>query len=492
MDITLERDDLIQDKLFIGNQWRTGVEGKTFVVNNPATGRVIVTLADGGATDAIAAVDAAQQAFIVWRAETAKVRADLLKRLLGLMRTHREDLARLISLEQGKPLTESRGEVDYSAAYVEWFAEEARRAYGDVIPEPVKGKRILVVREPVGVAAAITPWNFPLAMLARKASAAIAAGCSVVAKPAEDTPLCALAFAQLAAEAGAPAGLINVVPASRARAATVADAWLADDRVRKVSFTGSTAVGKHLARASAATLKKVSLELGGNAPFIVFEDADLEAAVTGLMTSKFRNAGQTCVCPNRVLVHERVYDTFSKMLTDRVSALRVGPASDASSDIGPLINARAVAKVEQHIEDALAKGAAMLTGGHRLHDAQDSTYFAPTVLGNANRSMRLASEETFGPMAPLMKFSTEAEAIALANDTPFGLAAYFYSHDAARIWRVADALETGMVAINDGMLSTEVAPFGGVKESGYGREGSRYGLAEFQHMKYLSLGGLDA
>lgn len=491
MDIKLERDDLIQDKLFIGGQWLASAEGKTFSVLNPANGRTIIAIPDGCAADAAAAADAAQQAFAVWRTETTKERAALLKRLLGLMRENREDLARLISLEQGKPLAESRGEVDYSAAYVEWFAEEARRAYGDIIPEPVKGKRILVVKEPVGVVAAITPWNFPLAMLARKASAAIAAGCSVVAKPAEDTPLSALAFAKLVAEAGAPAGLVNVVPASRERTPGVADAWLADPRVRKVSFTGSTAVGKHLARESAATLKKVSLELGGNAPFIVFEDADLEAAVAGLMVSKFRNAGQTCVCPNRVLVHERVYDTFSKMLADRVGALRVGPASDESSEIGPLINARAVAKVQQHIEDALAKGATVLTGGRRLGGAEDGTYFEPTVLGNASRDMRLADEETFGPMVPLMKFSTEVEAIALANDTPFGLAAYFYSRDMARIWRVADAIETGMVAINDGMLSTEVAPFGGVKESGYGREGSRYGLAEFQHIKYLSLGGLD-
>lgn len=490
MTLTLDRTDLIKDRLFIHGQWRAAHHGHTFPVVNPADGQLLVTLADAGPEDARAAVDAAQTAFETWRSVTARERADMLKRLLGLMRTHRQDLGRLISLEQGKPLGESLGEVDYSAAYVEWFAEEARRAYGDVIPEPVKGKRILVIKEPVGVVAAITPWNFPLAMLARKASAAFAAGCSVVAKPAEDTPLSALAFAQLVTEAGAPQGLINVLPASRERTPAVADAWLGDPRVRKVSFTGSTAVGKHLARESAATLKKCSLELGGNAPFIVFEDADLDAAVEGLMVSKFRNAGQTCVCPNRVLVHERVYDAFARKLADRVGALRVGPASQSDAEIGPLINERAVLKVQQHIDDALSLGGTLLVGGRRL-GAEGGTFFAPTVIGNATPEMRLAGEETFGPMVPLMRFATESEAVALANDTPFGLAAYFYTNDLARVWRVADHLETGMVAINDGMLSTEVAPFGGVKESGYGREGSRYGLAEFQHMKYLNLGGLD-
>lgn len=492
MTLTLTRPDLLREALFIGDQWVASTGGKTFTVTNPATGKTIATIPDACAQDAELATQAAALAFDQWRHTTAKERADFLKRLLGLMREHREDLARLISLEQGKPLHESRGEVDYGAAYVEWFAEEARRAYGDLIPEPVKGKRVMVVKEPVGIVATITPWNFPLAMLARKASAAFAAGCSVVAKPAEDTPLSALAFGVLVSQAGAPSGLLNVITASRASTPAVADAWLKDGRVRKVSFTGSTVIGKHLARESADTLKKVSLELGGNAPFIVFDDADIEAAVSGLLISKFRNSGQTCVCPNRVLVQEGIYDAFSKRLADHVAALHVGPASDASAEIGPLINDRAVAKVEQHIEDALSKGATILTGGRRLpSSAGGTTFFEPTVMGNASREMQFANEETFGPMVPLFRFSTEADAIAMANDTAFGLAAYFYTQNLRRVWRVSAALETGMVAVNDGMLSTEVAPFGGVKESGYGREGSKYGLAEFQHMKYISLGGLD-
>ncbi|HEY3046922.1 MAG TPA: NAD-dependent succinate-semialdehyde dehydrogenase [Polaromonas sp.] len=497
MHAKLTRAELLRAHNYIGGQWLPAASGEQLAVVNPATGAVFAHVADSGAVDARAAVDAAQAAFGSWRARSGRERAQLLKRWHALILANQDDLARIISSEQGKPLAESRGEVLYGASYVEWFAEEATRTYGDMIPEPVRGRKLMAVKEPVGVVAAITPWNFPLAMIARKFAPALAAGCTVVAKPAEDTPLTALALVRLAEEAGLPPGTINIVSASRERTPEVVDVWLADSRVRKITFTGSTPVGKHLARESAGTLKKLSLELGGNAPFIVFEDADLDAAVEGLMVSKFRNAGQTCVCPNRVFVQESVHDAFVRKLGERVSALRVGPASHEASQIGPMINGRAVEKIERHVQDALAHGARLVVGGKRLDAAQVSGtpgatghYFAPTVLAHANTSMALAQEETFGPVVPVFRFSTEAEVIRLANDTPFGLAAYFYSRDAARVWRVADQLETGIVGVNEGALAAEAAPFGGVKESGYGREGSRHGLDDYQHIKYLCQGGL--
>jgi succinate-semialdehyde dehydrogenase/glutarate-semialdehyde dehydrogenase len=477
---------------FIGGQWRDARQAASFAVIDPAIGKDFAQVPDSAAADARDASDAAHGALAAWRAVSARDRARLLKRWHALIVANSEDLARLISREQGKPLAEARGEVMYGASYVEWFAEEAVRAYGEIIPEQVRGKKMMVVREAVGVVAAITPWNFPLAMIARKIAPALAAGCTVLAKPAEDTPLTALALVKLAEEAGFPAGVINIVTASRAHTPEVVNNWLEDGRVRKITFTGSTPVGKHLARESAATLKKLSLELGGNAPFIVFDDADLDAAVEGLMVSKFRNGGQTCVSPNRVYVQEGVYQRFAEKLVARVTALRVGPATRDSSQIGPMINARAVKKIEHHVQDALEKGATLLAGGQRLRDdiADGPHYYAPTVLGNATAEMALFNEETFGPVVPLFRFRDEQEVIRQANDTPFGLAAYFYSRDVARIWRVADRLETGIVGINEGALASEAAPFGGVKESGYGREGSSHGLEDYMHIKYMCQGGL--
>lgn len=491
MDGSLFQSDILRDKLFIDGQWIDGCDARTFAVTDPATGETLVEVPDGGAADAQAAVDAAARALPEWRSRTAQERARIIKRWHQLIVGRKEDLARLMSLEQGKPLRESRAEIDYGAAYVEWFAEEARRAYGDVIPSS-RGRKVFVLKEPVGVVAAITPWNFPMAMLARKAAPALAAGCTVVAKPAEDTPLSALALALLAQEAGIPSGALNVVTASRARAAEVADVWLEEFRVRKLTFTGSTAVGKHLARECAATLKKVSLELGGNAPFIVFEDADLEAAASGLMAAKFRNAGQTCICPNRVFVHESVLEPFSKLLGEKVTALRVGRGTEESTEIGPLINAAAIRKVEEHLSDAIKHGARVVAGGARARvpGGEKGQFFAPTIVSGVSSKMRMFHEETFGPVIPLSAFSNEAEVVSAANATPYGLAAYFYSRDPARIWRVAEAIEAGMVAINDFALSSEVVPFGGVKASGYGREGSKYGLEEYMHTKYLLQGGL--
>jgi len=483
MSLSLARPDLLRTQNFIDARWCDGQDGRTLPVSDPALDAAFASVPDSGAADARAAVDAAFAAGPAWRAVPAKRRAQILKRWNALILAHQEDLGRLISREQGKPLAEGRGEVAYAASYVEWFAEEAVRAYGDIIPAPVSGRRMMVLKEPVGVVAAITPWNFPAAMIARKIAPALAAGCTVVAKPAEDTPLTSLALARLAEEAGVPAGVLNIVVASRERAAEVVDVWLADGRVRKITFTGSTPVGKHLARESASTLKKLSLELGGNAPFIVFEDADIDAAVEGLMAAKFRNGGQTCVCPNRVFVHQHVHDAFVEKLAARVGALKVGPASDPSSQIGPMINRRAVDKIERHVQDAVAGGASVVVGGRRL-DAGPN-YFAPTVLINVAAGMECSREETFGPVVPITRFADEAEVIAAANDTPFGLAAYFFSRDVQRIWRVAEALETGIVGINEGALAAEAAPFGGVKESGYGREGSRYGLDDYLHTKYL-------
>lgn len=490
MSFNLTRNDLIRSQNYIAGRWVDAAAGELFEVGNPADMSLITRVPDSSAAEAQAAVDAAHSAFAEWRARPAKARGQLLKRWHALILEHQEDLGRLVSLEQGKPLAEGRGEVLYAASYVEWFAEEAARIEGDIIAPAVPGRRMMAVREPVGVVAVITPWNFPAAMIARKIAPALAAGCTVVAKPAEDTPLTSLALIRLAEEAGVPAGVINIVCASRERTPAVVDAWLAERRVRKISFTGSTPVGKHLARASADTLKKLSLELGGNAPFIVFDDADLDAAVEGLMAAKFRNGGQTCVCPNRVYVHEAVFDTFADKLVGRVAALRVAPATDPKAQIGPMINARAVDKILHHIDDAVARGARVLTGGTRVREELGPNYISPTVLADVGRDAQLCGEETFGPVVPLFRFGSEAEVLELANDTPFGLAGYFYSENASRIWRVADALETGIVGINEGAVASEAAPFGGVKESGYGREGSKYGLDDYMHLKYLCQGNL--
>ena len=487
--LALTRTDLIRSSNFIAGQW-TPLTGPRLDVTNPATGAVITSVPDSGAAEARAALDAAHAAFATWRKVPAKQRAAIIKRWNDLVLAHQDDLGALISLEQGKPLAEGKGEVAYAASYIEWFGEEATRMNGEVIPAPVPGRRMFALKEPVGVVAAITPWNFPAAMIARKIAPALAAGCTVVCKPAEDTPLTSLALVQLAHEAGVPAGVLNIVTASRQNTPAVVDVWLDDSRVRKITFTGSTPVGKHLARRSADTLKKLSLELGGNAPFIVFDDADLDAAVDGLMAAKFRNGGQTCVCPNRVFVHRSVFDSFAAKLAARVAALKVGPASDPASQIGPMINDRAVEKIERHVNDAVAKGAKVLTGGQRLAHLGPN-YYAPTVLSGADASMACACEETFGPVAPLTVFDDEAEVVAQANDTPFGLAGYFYSQNVRRIWRVADALETGIVGINEGAIAAEAAPFGGVKESGYGREGSTHGLDDYLHTKYVCQGQLD-
>jgi succinate-semialdehyde dehydrogenase/glutarate-semialdehyde dehydrogenase len=492
ISLSLNRDDLLPGLQLIGAEWREAHDGRRLDVGDPATDRVFASVPDGGSADARAAVDAAHAALATWRTVPAKERSQILKRWNALMLTHQDDLGRLISREQGKPLAEGRGEVAYAASYVEWFAEEATRANGELIPAPVRGRRMFALKEPVGVVAAITPWNFPAAMIARKIAPALAAGCTVVCKPAEDTPLTSLALVKLAQQAGVPPGVLNIVTASRERTPEVVDVWVADPRVRKISFTGSTPVGKHLARASAGTLKKLSLELGGNAPFIVFDDADVDAAVEGLMAAKFRNGGQTCVCPNRVFVHDKVHDEFVEKLSARVRALKVGPATRADSQIGPMINARAVEKIERHVHDAVAKGARVVVGGERLRDAHcdGPTYFAPTVLVGADSNMECSREETFGPVVPITRFDSEAEVVAAANDTPFGLAAYFYSNDVRRIWRVADALESGIVGVNEGALAAEAAPFGGVKESGYGREGSVHGLDDYLHIKYVCQGQL--
>jgi succinate-semialdehyde dehydrogenase/glutarate-semialdehyde dehydrogenase len=486
--LTPQRDDLLPGRNLIVT-WQDAAEGRWLNVTDPATNAVFARVPDSGAADARAAVDAAHAAFPAWRAVPAKQRAQILKRWNDLVMAHQDDLGALISREQGKPLAEGRGEVAYAASYIEWFAEEATRANGDVIPAPVPGRRMFALKEPVGVVAAITPWNFPAAMIARKIAPALAAGCTVVCKPAEDTPLTSLALVRLAEEAGVPAGVLNIVTASRERTPEVVDVWLDDDRVRKITFTGSTPVGKHLARRSADTLKKLSLELGGNAPFIVFDDADLDAAVDGLMAAKFRNGGQTCVCPNRVYVQAGVHDRFVEKLAARVAALKVGPATDPASQIGPMINARAVDKIVRHVEDAVKRGARIVTGGRRL-DELGANYVAPTVLVNADATMDCACEETFGPVAPVTRFDTEAEVIAAANATPYGLAAYFYSTDVRRIWRVTEALEAGLVGVNEGALAAEAAPFGGVKESGYGREGSVHGLDDYMHLKYVCQGQL--
>ncbi|AZU58989.1 NAD-dependent succinate-semialdehyde dehydrogenase [Ralstonia pseudosolanacearum] len=485
----LRHTGLIRTDNLIDGRWSAGADGARYAVTDPATGSIIAQVADSSAADARAATDAAARALPAWRDTLPAERAAILRRWHAAIVANADALGRLISLEQGKPFAEGRGEVMYGASYVAWFADEATRIYGDLIPQQQRGKRMSAIKEPIGIVAAITPWNFPLAMIARKIAPALAAGCTVVAKPAEDTPLTALALAQLAQEAGLPQGVLNMIAASRERGVAAVADWLQDGRVRKITFTGSTPVGKHLARESAGTLKKLSLELGGNAPFIVFDDADLDAAIAGLLSAKFRNGGQTCVCPNRVYVQAGVYDRFAAMLAARVSALKVAPATDPDAQIGPMINARAVDKIERHVQDAVAHGARVLAGGKRLPEV-GAHFYAPTVLADAHPGMALCGEETFGPVVPLFRFTDEAEAVRAANDTPFGLAAYFYSQDVRRIDRVAHALEAGIVGINEGALASEAAPFGGVKESGYGREGSKYGLDDYLSIKYLCQGGL--
>ncbi|KES20696.1 MULTISPECIES: NAD-dependent succinate-semialdehyde dehydrogenase [Pseudomonas] len=469
---------------YIDGQWHSG--GPTYAVRNPATGEVIIEVPRGGAEETNAAIAAAERALPAWRALLAKERAARLRRWAELMLASQDELARLLSREQGKPLAEAKGEVAYAASFLEWFAEEAKRVYGDVIPSPKADARIVVTKQPIGVVAAITPWNFPLAMVTRKVGPALAAGCTLILKPSEETPLSAFALAVLAEQAGIPAGVFNIVSGD---APAIGGALQASGVVRKLSFTGSTRTGKLLMRQAADTLKKVSLELGGNAPFIVFADADLDAAVRGAMASKFRNTGQTCVCVNRFYVQDEVYEAFTAKLAEAVRALRVGNALEGDTEQGPLINEAALAKVEQHVGDALEKGARLLCGGQR--HALGGTFYEPTVLAEANAGMLIAGEETFGPVAACFRFRDEAEALRLANDTPYGLSAYFYSRDIGRVWRMAEGLEAGMVGINEGIISTEVAPFGGIKESGLGREGSKYGLDDYLEIKYLLLGGLS-
>jgi succinate-semialdehyde dehydrogenase / glutarate-semialdehyde dehydrogenase len=474
--------DLLRGQCYIGGDWVDADEGALLEVTDPATGEVIAQVPAVGAAETRRAIEAAERAWGPWRELTAAERSDALRSWHALMLEHQEDLARIMTAEQGKPLAEARGEVAYAASFIDWFAEEGRRVYGDLIPPHQAGKRILVLKQPVGVCALITPWNFPAAMITRKAGAALAAGCTVVSKPAEDTPLTALALAVLAERAGIPPGVFNVVTGDPVAIGTE---LTANPVVRKLSFTGSTEVGQLLMRQCADTVKKLSLELGGNAPFIVFDDADLDAAVEGAMQSKYRNSGQTCVCANRILVQDSIYDAFAERLAKQVENLEVGPGTGEGVAQGPLINEEAVEKVEAHIADALSKGARLVTGGAR--HALGGTFFQPTLLADVTPDMRVAREETFGPVAPLFRFHTEEEAVAMANDTQYGLAAYFYSRDLARIWRIAEALEYGMVGINSGIISTAIAPFGGVKQSGVGREGAKYGIEEYLEIKYLCL-----
>ncbi|WP_404941461.1 NAD-dependent succinate-semialdehyde dehydrogenase [Pseudomonas danubii] len=474
---------LIRTGHFIDGHWSSG--GASYPVYNPANGELITQVQKAGAEETRLAIAAAQRALPAWRALTAKERSQRLKRWSELMLGQQRELATLLSREQGKPLAEAMGEVVYAASFLEWFAEEAKRAYGDVIPSHKADARIIVTKQAIGVVAAITPWNFPLAMVTRKVGPALAAGCTMILKPSEETPLSAFALGVLAEQAGIPAGVLNIVSGD---APAIGQALQASSVVRKLSFTGSTGTGKLLMRQSADTLKKVSLELGGNAPFIVFDDADLDAAVKGAMASKFRNTGQTCVCVNRFFIQDGVYEAFTTKLAEAVAVLRVGSALDGDTEQGPLINAAALAKVEAHVGDALEKGARLLCGGRR--HALGGTFFEPTILTEASDQMRIAEEETFGPVAACFRFKDEAEVLQRANDTPYGLSAYFYSRDIGRVWRMAEGLEAGMVGINEGIISTEVAPFGGIKESGLGREGSRYGLDDYLEIKYLLMGGL--
>ncbi|WP_171181299.1 NAD-dependent succinate-semialdehyde dehydrogenase [Ruegeria sp. HKCCD8929] len=481
------KSDLLLQACLIDGQWRTAEDDAVITVTNPADGSVLGTVPSFGVDETREAISAAKSSQAEWQGRTAKDRATILRRWYQLIIDHTEDLAAIMTAEQGKPLAESRGEVAYGASFIEWFAEEGKRIYGDVIPSPWNDRRIVVVKQPVGVVAAITPWNFPIAMITRKVGPALAAGCTCVAKPASATPFSALAIAALAQKAGVPDGVLNVVTGS---ARAIGGELTANPDVQKVTFTGSTDIGKVLMRQSADTAKKVSMELGGNAPFIVFDDADIDAAVEGAIASKYRNAGQTCVCTNRILVQRGIHDAFVERLVARVSDLVVADGFVDGAQQGPLIDLAAVEKVEEHIADACSKGAVVAAGGVR--HALGGSFFQPTVLTGVTTEMAVAREETFGPLAPIFTFDNEEEAIRLANDTEFGLAAYFYSRDIGRIWRVAEALEYGMVGINEGIISTEVAPFGGIKESGVGREGSHYGIEEFVETKYLCMGGLNA
>ena len=483
--VQLNDPKLFRQACYIDGAWIQSSAQGEIDVDNPATGEVIGTVPRLGRAETRQAIEAAARAFPAWRGRTGKERAQVMRRWFDLMMANQDDLARLMTTEQGKPLTESRGEVAYAASFLEWFGEEAKRVYGDTVPGHQTDKRIVVLKEPVGVVACITPWNFPLAMITRKAGPAIAAGCTVVLKPASQTPFSALALAELAERAGVTKGVLNVITGS---AHEIGAELTSTPIVRKLSFTGSTETGKILMAQCAGTVKKLSLELGGNAPFIVFDDADLDAAVEGAILSKYRNTGQTCVCANRLLVQDAVYDAFAEKLSVAVKKLRPAPGLEAGATQGPLIDDRAVEKVESHISDATSKGAKVVVGGHR--HPLGGRFFEPTVLTDVTPAMIIAREETFGPVAPLFRFRTEADAIALANDTEFGLAAYFYGRDIGRIWRVAEALEYGIVGINTGLISTEVAPFGGVKESGLGREGSKYGMEEFLEIKYLCMGGI--
>ena len=485
--ITLGDPALFRQQCYVNGGWTDAPSGDAIEVDNPATREVIGTVPAFGRDETRAAIEAADAAWRGWRSRPAKERAGLLRRWFELLMAYQDDLAVLMTTEQGKPLAESRGEVAYAASFVEWFAEEAKRVYGDVIDHPLPGKRIVVLKQPIGVVASITPWNFPAAMITRKCAPALAAGCPVVIRPASQTPFTALALAELADRAGIPPGVVNVITGP---SGPMGAELTSNPTVRKLSFTGSTAVGKLLMSQCAATVKKVSLELGGNAPFIVFDDADLDAAVAGAMASKYRNTGQTCVCANRVLVQDGIYDAFAGKMAAAVAALRVGNGLEEGMQQGPLIDMRAVEKVEEHIADAVGKGASVAVGGAR--HALGGSFFQPTLLTGVTSGMAVAREETFGPLAPLFRFSTEDEALRMANDTEFGLAAYFYSRDIGRIWRVSEGLEYGIVGVNEGIISNEVAPFGGVKESGIGREGSKYGMDDFVEIKYLCLGGIDA
>jgi succinate-semialdehyde dehydrogenase/glutarate-semialdehyde dehydrogenase len=479
----LQEASLLKSQMYIDGQWVAADGGAVVEVRNPANGERLTSVPNAGGAEARRALEAARRALVAWRARTAEDRGRLLRRWYELMMAHQEDLARLMTSEQGKPLTESRGEIAYAASFLEWFAEEARRVYGDVIPSPWPDKRIFVTREPVGVCAAITPWNFPAAMITRKVGPALAAGCTMVLKPAPQTPLSALAMAELAARAGVPGGVFSVVTGDER---AIGAELTGNPIVRKFSFTGSTEVGRVLAAQCAPTLKHLSLELGGNAPFIVFDDADLDAAVEGAMVSKYRNTGQTCVCANRLFVQDSVYEEFSRKLAAAAVKLRVGNGLESGIEQGPLIDAAALAKVEQLVGEAVGQGARALVGGRR-HEL-GGTYYQPTVLVDVKPAMRLAREEMFGPVAPVFRFAHESDAICMANDTEFGLAAYFYARDLSRVWRVASALECGIIGINTGLISTVVAPFGGMKQSGLGREGSRYGIDEYLERKYLCMG----
>ncbi|MBO3045531.1 succinate-semialdehyde dehydrogenase [Burkholderia pseudomallei] len=480
LEHALKDPSLLRHQAYIGGEWQAADSDATFEVFDPATGESLGTVPKMGAAETARAIDAAQAAWAGWRMKTAKERAAILRRWFDLVIANSDDLALILTTEQGKPLAEAKGEIAYAASFIEWFAEEGKRVAGDTLPTPDANKRIVVVKEPIGVCAAITPWNFPAAMIARKVGPALAAGCPIVVKPAESTPFSALAMAFLAERAGVPKGVLSVVIGDPKAIGTEITS---NPIVRKLSFTGSTAVGRLLMAQSAPTVKKLTLELGGNAPFIVFDDADLDAAVEGAIASKYRNNGQTCVCTNRFFVHERVYDAFADKLAAAVSKLKVGRGTESGATLGPLINEAAVKKVESHIADALAKGASLMTGGKR--HASGHGFFEPTVLTGVKPDMDVAKEETFGPLAPLFRFASEEELVRLANDTEFGLAAYLYSRDIGRVWRVAEALEYGMVGINTGLISNEVAPFGGVKQSGLGREGSHYGIDDYVVIKYL-------